>query len=160
MLHRGYFVRWVEDHKSQPSALSSFHLSIVRVPRPSSSLIARWAGDHKSRVPQVPRIWGPGRPQRPTVGPRAFPSQYSWSRFYEMDLGQRAHFEAQVHSKQNQNKTHRMNALHQYLVQFQRILQKMLQFSTTLCLQNLNSQQPIHAHALSTIQRPRRNAHL
>jgi len=27
-------------------------------------------------VAQVPRIWGPGRPQRPTVGPRAFPSQY------------------------------------------------------------------------------------
>jgi len=72
----------------------------------------------------------------------------------------RAHFEAQAHSKQNQNKTHRMNALHRYIVQFQRILQKMLQFSATLCLQNLNSQQPIRAHTLSTIQRPQRNAHL
>jgi hypothetical protein len=130
------------DHKGQPSALGPFHLNIVRVP-------------HRAGFCSMG-----GRPQKPTIGPRAFPSQYSWSRFYEMDLGQRAHFEAQVHSKQNQNKTHRMNALHQYLVQFQRILQKMLQFSTTLCLQNLNSQQPIHAHALSTIQRPRRNAHL
>jgi len=60
----------------------------------------------------------------------------------------------------NTNKSRSFNALSQYPAQFQRILQKMLQFSATLCLQNLNSQQPILSHALSTIQRRQRNAHL
>jgi len=55
-------------------------------------IFARWAGDHKSRVPQVPRIWGPGRPQRPTVGPRLFPSQHSWSRFSEIRMARKRAF--------------------------------------------------------------------
>jgi len=148
------------DHKGQPSALGSFHLSIVRVPRPSSGFLLDGRETTKAGCPRSLAFGdlGDHKGQPSALGsfhlniPGRASQRYAWHGS--------AHFEAQAHSKQNQNKTHIMNALHQYIVQFQRILQKMLQFSATLCLQNLNSQQPIPSHALSTIQRPQRNAHL
>jgi len=144
------------DHKCQPSALGSSRLprvvSVVhRLRRPTEDETAAGApgarSPHNERVPQVPRFWAPGMRILATPRPESGPPEGTFS-----------HRTRTVNI--NTNKSRSFNALSQYPVQFQRILQKMLQFSATLCLQNLNSQQPIRAHALSTIQRPRRNANL
>ena len=102
---------------------------------------------HNERVPQVPRFWAPGMRILATPRPESGPPEGTFS-----------HRTRTVNI--NTNKSRSFNALSQYPVQFQRILQKMLQFSATLCLQNLNSQQPIRAHTLSTKLRPQRNATL
>jgi len=103
---------------------------------------------HNERVPQVPRFWAPGMRMLPTTShPDCGPSEDAIPN-------------RKCTVNNNTNKSHSFNALSQYPVQFQRILQKCVQFSATLCLQMFNSWQPIRSHALSTKLRRRRNANL
>jgi len=116
---------------------------------------------HNERVPQVPRFWAPGIPC-PSI------SGFSNQRLRILTTTPRPEFgppedgnpKYKYTVNNNTNKPRSFNALSQYLVQFQRVLQKCVQFSATLTLQMFNSQQPIRSHALSTKLRPQRNANL
>ena len=103
---------------------------------------------HNERVPQVPRFWAPGM-RMPAITPRPA--------LRPPEDGIPKH---KCTVNNNTYKSRSFNALSQYPMQFQRILQKCVQFSATLCLQMFNSQQPIRARALSTKLRPQRNATL
>jgi hypothetical protein len=67
-----------------------------------------------------------------------------------------AHFEAQLHCKQNQNKAHSINKLNHYLLQNQRVFPKKTVVQTNFYLKMRNSRQTkhrIHHHARSTAER-------
>ena len=170
------------DHKCQPSAIGSVHLNIPGrggFPGPGRS-----EHSHSSWVPQVPRIWAPGRAQilairfcpcstsvviRCTFSIDAARTRPIPTRRTRVHAGHSPHkFGPPEDSISNRirtvnintNKSFSFNALSHYPVQFQRIFQNCVQFSATLCLQMFNSQQPIRSHALSTKLRPQRNATL